>query len=59
MAMGGERIVEELETLLRRFKEEEVPEEKMVAVKLEDPLFITPGVPLKLSNLSTYVFLFR
>jgi hypothetical protein len=40
MAMEGKRTVEELETLLRRFKEEGAPEEKRVEVKLEDPLLL-------------------
>jgi hypothetical protein len=39
MNMGGERIAKELQTQQRRFKEE-VPREKRVEVKLEDPLLL-------------------
>jgi hypothetical protein len=38
--MGGEQITEELEMLPKRFREEEVPDERMTKVKLEDQLLL-------------------
>jgi hypothetical protein len=40
MVMGGERVAEELEMLLRRFNEGEVPKTKIVELKPEDPLLL-------------------
>jgi hypothetical protein len=43
MAMKERNIEAELERLLGRLREEVVPEEKMIEVKLEDPILLFPA----------------